>query len=246
SDADADPASQSMTVTLSVAHGTLMVRTDVAGGIIAANVSGNGTGTVTLTGTQNAINTTLADATGLQYLGNSNFNGADALTVTTSDNGHTGSDPGMTGGPTDEQDQDQLTINVAPVNDAPTANATSASGSEDPASRIAITLSGSDIDGDAVSFTLASLPGHGQLFAAPAGGSALAVNAVIAASGNSATVYFQPTADYNGSDSFSYTAFDGTLGSAAATASITVTAVADIVDDTITMNQNASGQSLAL
>src|SRR4051812_38965710 len=77
SDADADPASQSMTVTLSVAHGTLMVRTDVAGGIIATNVSGNGTGTVTLTGTQNAINTTLADATGLQYLGSLNFNGAD-------------------------------------------------------------------------------------------------------------------------------------------------------------------------
>ena len=246
SDVDADPASQSMAVVLSVAHGTLTVRTDVAGGIIAANVSGNGTGTVTLTGTQNAINATLADVTGLQYLGGLNFNGADALTVTTSDNGHTGGDPGLTGGPTDEQDQDQLTINVAAVNDAPTANATSVSGSEDPAPRIAITLSGSDVDGDALSFTLASLPGHGQLFAVPAGGSALAVNAVIPASGNSATVYFQPAADYNGPDSFTYTAFDGTLASAAATASITITAVADIADDTVTVNENASGQSLAL
>ena len=112
-----------MTVTLAVADGTLTIRTDVAGGIVAGDVTGNGTDCITVTGTQNEINATLANATGLQYSGNANFNGADTLTVTTSDNGNTGSDPGLTGGPADEQDQDQLTINVTPVNDDPTANA---------------------------------------------------------------------------------------------------------------------------
>jgi Ca2+-binding RTX toxin-like protein len=246
SDADADPASHVMTVTLAVDHGTLTIRTDVAGGIGAGDVTGNGTGSITLTATQNAVNATLANATGLQYSGDANFNGADTLTLTTSDNGNTGSDPGVTGGPTDEQDQDQLAINVAAVNDTPTANATSASGAEDAAPRIAITLSGSDVDADLQSFTLASLPGHGQLFTAASGGSALAVNDVIPASGNSATVYFQQSSDYNGPDSFTYTAFDGAEDSAAATASITVSAVADIVDDSATVDQNSGGNSLAL
>src|SRR5205823_12624546 len=135
-------------------------------------------------GTTNDINAALAS---LSYLGNANFNGADALTITTNDNGHTG--------PTSEQDQDQLTINVAPVNDTPTANATSTSGAEDAAPRIAVTLSGSDVDGDSLSFVLASLPGHGQLFMAASGGSALPANAVIPGSGNSATLYFEQTAD---------------------------------------------------
>ena len=245
-DADADPAFQTMTVTLSVAHGTLTVRTDVAGGLAGASVSGSGTSTVTLTATQNAINATLADATGLQYSGNANFSGADTLTITTSDNGGTGSDPGLTGGPANEQDQDLLAINVAGVNDTPTANATSASGAEDAAPRIAITLSGADVDADALNFVLASLPGHGQLFLTASGGSALAVNDTIPGSGNSATVYFQQTADYNGPDSFAYKAFDGTENSAAATASISLTTVADIVNDSVTVNQNSGANSLAL
>src|SRR5262249_2324556 len=157
-----------------------------------------------------------------------------------------GSDPGLTGGPGNEQDQDLLTINVANVNDAPTANATSASGAEDAAPRIAITLSGADVDGDNLSFTIASLAGHGQLFATAVGGSALAVNDVVTGSGNSATVYFQQIADYNGPDSFTYTAFDGSENSAAATASISITAVADIVADSVTVNENSGANNLAL
>ena len=86
-----------------------------------------------------------------------------------SDNGHTGNDPGLTGGPANEQDQDQLTINVTAVNDTPTANAASGSGAEDAAPRIAITLSGADIDGDSLNFTIASLAAHGQLFATAVG-----------------------------------------------------------------------------
>ena len=49
---------------------------------------------------------------GLTYTGNLNFNGADSLVVSTNDNGNTG-----TGGP--QNDTDNITINVAAVNDAP-------------------------------------------------------------------------------------------------------------------------------
>ncbi len=235
SDVDADPASasQPLTVTLSAAHGVLSLAS--VAGLTFSTGDGTADALMTFSGTTNAINAAL---TSVDYHGDSNFNGADTLTITTNDNGHTG--------PVAAQDQDQLTINVAPENDTPTANATSASGAEDAAPRIAVTLSGSDVDGDSLNFVLASLAGHGQLFLTAVGGSALAVNDVIPGSGNSATVWFQQTPDYNGADSFTYKANDSHVDSAAATASISISAVADIVNDTVTVNQNSGANALDL
>src|SRR5262249_34884537 len=75
-DVDADPASasQAIIVAISATHGTFNVLTNVANGLTAAGVVGNNTATVTLTGSQNQINTTLG-ASGLRYLGNANYNG---------------------------------------------------------------------------------------------------------------------------------------------------------------------------
>src|SRR5262249_32162344 len=84
---DPDAGTSRMRVTLSVNHGTLTVRTYVAGGLAAADVSGNGTGTVGLTGTPRQINTTLAAIAGLTYPRHPTFHRADTLTVTTSDRG---------------------------------------------------------------------------------------------------------------------------------------------------------------
>src|SRR5262249_31929253 len=86
SDVDANPATQSMTTTLAVVNGTLTVAP--AGG---AGVAGSGTTTVTLTGTTNQINTTLGAAGNIVYKGAPNYFGSDTLTVTTNDNGNTGS-----------------------------------------------------------------------------------------------------------------------------------------------------------
>ena len=65
-------------------------------------VTGNGTASVTITGTAAQINAAL---TGLAYTGNLNFNGADTLTVATNDGTAT--------------DTDLIAITVNAVNDAP-------------------------------------------------------------------------------------------------------------------------------
>ena len=91
----ADVDSSALTTTLSVAHGILNV---TAG----AGVTGNGTASVTIAGTAAQINAALA---GLAYTGNLNFNGADTLTVATSDGAFT--------------DTDTVAITVDPVSDAP-------------------------------------------------------------------------------------------------------------------------------
>ncbi len=82
---DADAGTLNVAVTLSVANGTLNVGTNVGGGVTSGAISGNGSGSVTVTAPLAAINATLADASGLTYQGSLNFNGSDALTVTTND-----------------------------------------------------------------------------------------------------------------------------------------------------------------
>ena len=98
-------------------------------------------------------------------------------------------------------------ITVTPVNDLPVASAQSVTLLED--STASITLTGSDIDGDSLSFTVTTPPEHGTL------------------SGDGPNLTYMPTADYNGSDGFAFTAHDSALASAPALVSITVTPVND-------------------
>jgi Tol biopolymer transport system component len=100
-----------------------------------------------------------------------------------------------------------VTIHVAPVNDPPVAAALAPSLNEDTPGTL--TLSGSDPDGDPLQFALVDLPQHGALTGSPP------------------QLTYTPAANYNGPDSFTYTATDGTLTSAPATVSITVKPVND-------------------
>jgi hypothetical protein len=118
SDVDANPASDIITVTLSVGHGSLTAATNLLTGI-GESVTGNGSGSVTLTGTQHDINATLAEANGLVYLGDTNFNGSDSLTIVTDDGGHTPAPA--------QQATDHVAINVLSVNDAPSGADTTVS-----------------------------------------------------------------------------------------------------------------------
>src|SRR5262249_14118738 len=64
-----DPdATGNVTTTLSVLHGTLTVAAGVVGGLTAGGIAGSGTGTVTLTGTVQQINATLAASNGVVYV----------------------------------------------------------------------------------------------------------------------------------------------------------------------------------
>ncbi len=98
-------------------------------------------------------------------------------------------------------------VTVTRINHPPVANAQSVTTDEDTA--VAITLTGSDADGDPLSYAVVTQPGHGTL------------------SRHRAEPDLHPGTNYNGSDSFTFKVNDGTVDSAQATVSITVTAVND-------------------
>jgi VCBS repeat-containing protein len=120
---DPDVGGGDLTVTLSMLNGQLTLNGIV--GLTFTAGDGLDDTTMTFSGTQAAINTAL---NGLLYETTINFNGSDTLTITTNDQGNSGADPG--GDPASEQDVDTVTINITPVNDAPTV---SGDGTEDAA-----------------------------------------------------------------------------------------------------------------
>ncbi len=96
-----DPDNASLTVTLTVGRGTLTLAS--IAGLSFGTGDGTADATMTFSGTTAAINAALG---GLSYTPTANVNGADTLTMTTSDGS--------------ASDVDNVTINVAAVNDAPT------------------------------------------------------------------------------------------------------------------------------
>ena len=100
-----------------------------------------------------------------------------------------------------------VSINVAHVNHKPVAVSQSVSTNEDTAK--AVVLGASDVDGDSLTLSIVNGPGHGTL------------------SGSGANRTYTPNANFNGSDSFTFKANDGSLDSNAATVSLTVTPVND-------------------
>ena len=112
------------------------------------------------------------------------------------------------------------TLHGHSANTAPVANAQSVTTNEDTAKTI--TLTGTDADGNSLTFAIGTGPSHGSL------GSIGAVTCTgTAPKSCSADVTYTPALNYNGSDSFTFKVNDGTVDSAAATVSITVTAVND-------------------
>lgn len=98
-------------------------------------------------------------------------------------------------------------------NQAPVANNSSGSTLEDNA--VTLTVSGSDAESDPLTFAVNSPPSNGTL------------SAFTVINSTTSTVVYTPNADFNGNDSFTFTANDGQVNSAPASANVTITAVND-------------------
>jgi hypothetical protein len=97
-----------------------------------------------------------------------------------------------------------VSITINGVNDAPVADTLALTTDQD--TPVEITLTGSDPDGDVLTFIVdsASGPGHGDL------------------SGTAPNLTYTPEPGYNGPDSFTFKVSDGQLDSASATVYITI------------------------
>jgi hypothetical protein len=150
---------------------------------------------------------------------------------------------GQTYGAPGDADYNDAVFNVTVLNTPPETNAASATGNED--TTITIALSGSDIDGTVTSFRITSLPANGTLYSDAALTQVIAVNGTVAASGNAATVYFAPSANFNGGAAFQYASIDngGAQDATPATATITVNPVNDApagANHTVTATEDGS------
>ena len=109
----------------------------------------------------------------------------------------------------------------APPNTPPVASAGSATTNEDTAATI--TLSGSDQETCDLTFSIVTQPAHGTL-----GSITNQACATGAPNTDTARVTYTPSANYNGSDSFTFKVNDGQVDSPAATVSLGVNAVNDV------------------
>ncbi|MDB5335528.1 MAG: hypothetical protein JWN70_1147 [Planctomycetaceae bacterium] len=110
--ADSDLGTNDALVTLTVTHGTVAVRTDVASGLTAGDIAGNGTTSVTITAPRSRLLATYAATNGVTYTSDNGYIGSDVLTVTSSDQGQAGSGGTLT-------DTDTVAIQVQPAPVAP-------------------------------------------------------------------------------------------------------------------------------
>ncbi len=100
-----------------------------------------------------------------------------------------------------------VTITIYPVNDVPIATDVTATTDED--TSVLIDLQGTDIDGDSLVFVGIGSPTNGTVII------------------NNGQANYTPNENFEGTDSFTYVANDGTVDSSEATVTITVAAVND-------------------
>jgi len=123
----------------------------------------------------------------------------EALQSTAEDKGAPGRDPAYGWGIVDAYAALQWS---AESNKPPVAYGQSVTTDED--TSVDVTLSATDVDGDSLTYSIVANPSHGT----------------VALSGNTAT--YTPATNYNGADSFTFKANDGTVDSNTATVHITV------------------------
>jgi VCBS repeat-containing protein len=196
--ADVDAAAAVIQTTLTATNATVTLGS--TGGLVFTSGDGAADTTMTFRGTLPALNTALD---GLTVTPNPNFTSTAVLTMTTNDLGNTGQ-----GGP--RSDTDAVTITVTAVNDPPTATGDAYTAVQQ--TPLAVPARGvlgndTDVEGTTLTATVGVGPAHGTVAVRPDG-----------------SFGYTPAVGFVGTDSFTYTASDGTATSAPATVSITVTA----------------------
>lgn len=204
---DADAGTDPIEVTLDVANGALVLTDDTG---LAFTDSDGSDGSLTFTGNLNNISASLA--VGVVYTPDAEFNGIDTLTVTADDLGNNGvGGPMVTAASTE--------INVAAVNDNPTANDDGVFAAEEdvPLTILAADLLANDTDVDIATdgqaLRVASVSGG-------IGGSATLID-------NGTAIRFNPAEDFSGLATFDYTVRDDNGGIATASVSVDVAPVVD-------------------
>ena len=149
----------------------------------------------------------------LTYTPDADYNGSDSFTYKVNDG-------------TSDSNTATVSITVNAVNDAPVAS--DITDSLDENSSLGITLIGTDVDGDPLTYTIVSSPSNGT----------------VSCTTNSCT--YTPDTDYYGNDSFTYKVNDGTSDSNTATVSLTINEVTNNLptssDVTYKYNINSSSE----
>ena len=177
---------QSISTSKSTAKSGTLVATDIDSATLTySKVADPSNGTVTV-----------ASSGAFTYTPTTNYVGSDSFTFKANDGA---------------LDSNTATVNISISNTAPVASAqNNVTTNEDTAK--AITLSATDVDGDALTYSITTTPTKGTL------------------SGTAPNLTYTPNLNANGTDSFAFKANDGALDSNTATVNITITPVNDAPD----------------
>ena len=171
-----------------------------APGVLANDTDASGALTAALVTATSQGSLTLNSNGSFSYTPNANFSGSDSFTYKANDG-------------VSDSNVATVTITVNPINDAPVANNDSYNTNEDSALNVSapgVLSNDTDIDSPSLTAVLVSGPNNGSLTLNPDG-----------------WFSYTPNLNFNGSDSFTYKANDGTADSNVATVTIGVDAVND-------------------
>ncbi|ACE83120.1 retention module-containing protein [Cellvibrio japonicus] len=168
----------------------------LTGQIIASDLEGDSLGYAAINGPANGTLTLDPVSGQFIYTPNPDFNGSDSFTVVVTDN-HGNTSTAV------------ITLNVTPVNDAPTTSDISLTTDED--TSVSGQVNASDVEGDTLGYSVTTNP----------------TNGTVVLNATTGTFTYTPNADYHGSDSFVVTISDGNGGTTTSTVNIGVTPVND-------------------